>query len=109
MLGWMTDPRAIPEMRSSVRFPLHLPVSVHAEKAEREAETVDISAGGVLLEMDGGASVGSSIEFTIFMPAARMGSLKDVLVSCVGRVVRCSSSGERSTVAAVIDDYRIIC
>ena len=98
----------MPEMRSSVRFPLHLPVAVRAAEAERQAETVDISAGGVLLEMDGAIDVGSSIEFTIFMPAGRIGSRKDVLVSCVGRVVRCSSTNERSAVAAVIDDYRIL-
>jgi PilZ domain len=98
----------MPEMRSSVRFPLHLTVAVRAHEAERQAETVDISAGGVLLEMDGGMDVGSNIEFTIFMPAGRLGSRKDVLVSCVGRVVRCSSTGERSAVAAVIEDYRIV-
>lgn len=98
----------MPEMRSSVRFPLHLPVAVHANEAEQQAETVDISSGGVLLELDGLIDVGSKIEFTIFMPAARLGSRKDVLVSCVGRVVRCSSTGERSAVAAVIDDYRIL-
>lgn len=98
----------MPEMRSSVRFPLHLPVAVHANEAERQAETVDISSGGVLLELDGLIDVGTKIEFTIFMPAARLGSRKDVLVSCVGRVVRCSSTGERSAVAAVIDDYRIL-
>ncbi len=103
----MAETRPTPEMRSSVRFPLHLPVSVHAEQAEREAETVDISAGGVLLQMDGNVAVGTNIEFTIFMPAARMGSSKDILVSCVGRVVRCSPAGERCAVAAVIDDYRI--
>ncbi len=98
----------MPEMRSSVRFPLHLPVAVRAKEAEREAERVDISAGGVLLEMDGRIDVGTNIEFTIFMPAARMGSRKDVLVSCVGRVVRCSATGTRSSVAAVIEDYRIV-
>lgn len=98
----------MPEMRSSVRFPLHLPVAVRAPKLERQAETVDISSGGVLLEMDGRIDVGSNIEFTIFMPASRLGSRKDVLVSCVGRVVRCSPTGTRSAVAAVIEDYRIV-
>lgn len=99
----------MPDMRSSVRFPLHLPVEVHADEVDRQAETVDISSGGVLLEMQGETiDVGSNIEFTIFMPAARLGSRKDVLVSCVGHVVRCSSTGERSAVAAHIDDYRIL-
>ncbi len=104
----MSTDRPYPIMRSSVRFPLHLPVAVRDEAAEREAETVDISAGGVLLEMDNGLQVGTNIEFTIFMPASRMGSPKDVLVSCVGRVVRCSPAGQRCAVAAVIDDYKIL-
>jgi hypothetical protein len=104
----MAGAKPMPDMRSSVRFPLHLPVAVRSAEAERQAETVDISSGGVLLEMDGLIKVGSNIEFTIFMPAARLGSIKDVLVSCVGRVVRCSPTGERSAVAAVIDDYRIV-
>src|SRR5512140_1908509 len=98
----------MPEMRSSVRFPLHLPVAVRAPEAERQAETVDISAGGVLLEMEGRIDVGSNIEFTIYMPASRLGARKDVLVSCVGHVVRCSATGTRSSVAAVIEDYRIV-
>jgi hypothetical protein len=95
-------------MRSSVRFPLHLPVAVRADQTERQAETLNISAGGVLIEMDERLDVGSRIEFTIYVPGPRLGSLKDVLVSCVGRVVRCSSEGEHSAVAAVIDEYQIL-
>ncbi len=97
-----------PEMRSSVRFPLHLPVAIRAEHAERKAETLNISAGGVLIEMDEGLDIGSRIEFTIYVPGPRLGSPKDVLVSCVGRVVRCSPEGEHSAVAAVIDEYQIL-
>lgn len=97
-----------PEMRSAVRFPLHLPVAVRADRMERQAETLNISAGGVLIGMDQTVDVGSSIEFTIYVPGPRLGSDKDVLVSCVGRVVRCSPEGDHCAVAAVIDDYKIV-
>jgi PilZ domain len=98
----------IPETRSSVRFPLHLPVAIRAEQTERKAETLNISAGGVLIEMNEVLDIGSRIEFTIYVPGPRLGSSKDVLVSCVGRVVRCSPEGEHSAVAAVIDEYQIL-
>lgn len=51
--------------------------------------------------------VGSTIEFTISMPAKALGSDKDVHVECVGRVVRCSPSGDRVAVGAIIDEYHI--
>ena len=95
-------------MRSSVRFPLHLPLSVRVESRERYTETSDISSGGVMFRADFGVPVGSTIEFTISMPAMIVGSNKDILVNCVGRVVRCSPQGDRSEVAAVIDEYRFI-
>jgi hypothetical protein len=50
--------------------------------------------------------VGSTIEFTIAMPAEILGLGKDVLVNCVGRVVRCIPEGDGRAVAAVIDDYK---
>ena len=99
---------AIPDMRSSVRFPLHLPLAVRAESREHFTETSDISSGGVLFSADFGVPVGSTIEFTIAMPAVIVGSDKDVLVNCIGRVVRCSPHGGRCEVAAVIDEYKFI-
>ena len=99
---------AIPDMRSSVRFPLHLPLAVRAESREHFTETSDISSGGVLFSADFGVPVGSTIEFTIAMPAVIVGSDKDILVNCIGRVVRCSPHGDRCQVAAVIDEYKFI-
>lgn len=94
------------EMRSAVRFPIQLPVSIRTESGTFHAITKDISAGGVLFHSEAPVAVGSTIEFTINMPAAVVGSCTDVLVNCVGRVVRCSEdkSGP-ADVAAVIDDY----
>ena len=98
----------IPDVRSSIRFPLHLPLAVRAESREQYTETRDISSGGISFHADFGVQVGSIIQFTIAMPAVIVGSSKDVLVNCVGRVVRCSPHGDRSEVAAVIDEYKFI-
>ncbi len=95
-------------MRSSVRFPLHLPIAVRAESYEHQSQTSDISAGGVLFDMEGDVEVGSKIEFTISLPARVVAACEDVVVKCVGRVVRCSPNGERRSVAAVIDDYQFV-
>jgi PilZ domain len=95
----------VDELRSSVRFPLKLPVEVRAEQSGVAGETQDISAGGVLFYMDSELDAGSIIEFTISMPASVLGTATDVVVKCTGRVVRCSRHGERTAVAAVIDEY----
>jgi PilZ domain-containing protein len=94
------------EMRSAVRFPIQLPVAIRSESGTYKATTEDISAGGVLFHTDSPLVVGSTIEFTINLPAIVVGSSRDVLVNCVGRVVRCSEENSGpADVAAVIDDY----
>jgi hypothetical protein len=95
----------VDELRSSVRFPLKLPVEVRAEQSGVPGETEDISAGGVLFHMDTALDIGSIIEFAISMPANVLGTATDVIVKCTGRVVRCSKHGDRTAVAAVIDEY----
>ena len=103
----MNRMRESEDQRSSMRFPIKLPVEVRAEEAAKlPAETKDISAGGVLFYVDTAMAVGSCIEFNISLPAAVLGTPTDVNVLCVGRVVRCSEEGSRLAVAAVIDEYR---
>ena len=95
------------DLRSAMRFPIKLPVEVRAEEAARlQAETKDISAGGVLFYLDAPMAVGSRIEFNISLPAKVLGTPTDVTVQCVGRVVRCTEDGQRRAIAAVIDEYR---
>jgi hypothetical protein len=97
----------VPELRTSVRFPIRLPIAVKSEHfGQRTAETTDISAGGVLFNVDGEMEVGSPINFRIAMPATVLGTPTDVMVSCVGRVVRCTTENGKTAVAAVIDEYR---
>jgi hypothetical protein len=97
-----TDP-----VRTAVRFPLHLDVNISWEKGEFHAVTEDVSANGILFESPIGPPVGSRIEFTLAMPAAIMGSTDDVMLHCIGRIVRHQQTAGRSLVAAVIDEYSL--
>jgi PilZ domain len=96
------------DLRCAVRFPLQLPVAVHSNgnKAD-QGVTQDISAGGVLMHCGEDYPVGSTIQFSICMPAQALGAEQDVHVECTGRVVRCSPAGGRVAVGAIIDEYHI--
>jgi hypothetical protein len=96
------------EVRCAVRFPLALPVSIVHEGESRAAMTCNISASGVLFETEAPFSVGEPIVFAMQMPGTILGTPKDVLVECRGRVVRCSLSNSLPRVAATIDDYRFV-
>jgi hypothetical protein len=86
---------------------LHLAVDLHEVENAGYAETQDISAGGVLIHCGVDFPVGSTIQFSITMPAQQMGAEKDVRVECVGRVVRCVPVGDRMAVGVIIDEYYI--
>lgn len=93
------------DRRLARRFPLELPVKVDVPAQRHETVTKDISAGGVTLYVDTDMELGATLEFTLVMPAEKLKAPGDVLVKCVGRVVRCSDEGSRREVAMVIDDY----
>lgn len=94
------------DSRSSVRFPLKLPLTVRtADAREHFAETADISAGGVLFHTKAVLDVGTEIGFRIVLPAVVLGTDTDVLVKCSGRVVRALDDKGKKAVAAVIDEY----
>ncbi len=94
-----------PDLRNSIRFPLHLPVTLKTPTEEFEAKTSDISAGGILFHLKSEIEVGSTVEFTIEMPADVLGSDQRVMVKCQGRVVRCDADDTGRSVAVVIDEY----
>ncbi|MBZ5596847.1 MAG: PilZ domain-containing protein [Acidobacteriia bacterium] len=94
-----------PDMQSAVRFPIHLPVSVKSKSGESRAETQNISANGVLFQVDSEMPVGSMVDFTISLPAEVVGADADVQLDCRGRVVRNSEAGGRRGVGVVIDEY----
>ncbi len=93
------------DRRLTRRFPLQLPVAVTSVAEPHDTETQNISAGGVLFQLDSDMEVGATIKFTICMPKLSLGTPDDVMVNCVGRIVRCAPQGVRRAVAVVIDEY----
>ena len=65
-------------MQSAARFPIKLPVAVKSNTGNRAGETQNISANGVLLQMDAEMPVGSMVDFTISLPAEVVGADSDV-------------------------------
>jgi hypothetical protein len=104
-LGPMLRP-SYSDMQSAARFPIKLPISVKSESGARVTETQNISANGVLFEMDSSMPIGSRVDFTISLPAEVVGAATDVRVDCRGRVVRSTEEAGRRGVGVVIDEYR---
>jgi hypothetical protein len=94
------------EVRCAVRFPLALPVVLSGCQEEFAALTRNVSASGVLFEIDRHLASGLGIHFSMRMPGAVLGTPHDVVVHCTGRVVRCSMSQNTHLAAATIDEYR---
>jgi hypothetical protein len=94
------------DVQSAARFPVKLPVAVKAGEEVCRAETQNISANGVLFEVDADMPVGSPVDFTISLPADVVGAEEDIRVDCRGRVVRSFVDGGRRGVGVVIDEYR---
>lgn len=94
------------EVQSAARFPIKLPISVKSKSGERHTESQNISANGVLFQVDSEMPVGSPVDFTISLPAGVMGVEADVQLDCRGRVVRNFEDGGRRDVGVVIDEYR---
>jgi hypothetical protein len=85
---------------------LTLPVVLSTGKEELAALSRNVSASGVLFELDCDLKPGSDIRFSLRMPGAVLGTQHDVLVHCLGRVVRCSISNSHYLAAATIDEYQ---
>jgi hypothetical protein len=93
-------------VRCAVRFPLVLPVVLLAGDEECVALTRNVSASGVLFELAHSLQAGLEIRFSLHMPGSVLGTPRDILVHCQGRVVRCSISETQYLAAATIDEYR---
>jgi hypothetical protein len=93
------------DVQGAARFPLKLPISVKCESGASTAETQNISANGVLFQMESDMPVGSRLDFTISLPANVVGAESDVQIDCRGRVVRSFEEDGRRGVGVVIDEY----
>jgi hypothetical protein len=94
------------EVRCAVRFPLALPVILSSGEGEIAAVTRNVSASGVVFELGSPVQSGLEIQFSLRMPGEVLGTPRDVLVHCQGRVVRCSMNQSNYLAAATIDEYR---
>jgi hypothetical protein len=94
------------EVQNAPRFPVKLPIHIKSQAGESDTESDNISANGVLFHHDVDMPVGSTVNFTISLPAEVVGADTDVKVECHGRVVRSNEEGGRRGVAVVIDEYR---
>ena len=93
------------QVRTAVRFPMELALRIITPDGVLDAVTENISANGILFTSSELPAVESRIEFTIKMPAAIMGTPEDVLIECIGRVVRHQVRGDKQQAAAIIDEY----
>lgn len=98
------------DIRTSRRFPVHLPLKFFGDHKIPPGSTANISAAGVYLWVDGGLQIDSAIEFEITIPAASVGATHDAHIHCHGRVVRCDTDQEfgRTGVACVIERYEFL-
>jgi hypothetical protein len=104
----VAGPSPSQEVRCAVRFPLNLPVVISTGRSQYSALTNNVSASGVLFDMNSPLQVGEGIDFSLRMPGRIMGTPNDVLIHCHGRVVRCTKSQSQSQVAATIDEYQFV-
>ena len=94
------------EVRCAERFPLVLPVVLSIGEEELAALTRNVSASGVLFELADPLQAGLDIRFSLRMPGSVLGTPRDILVHCLGRVVRCSISEGQYLAGATIDEYK---
>ena len=92
-------------VRTAVRFPIRLALTIQTAMGTFPAFTENVSANGLLFSCEYQPPLNSRIEFTMAMPAAIMGADTDVTVHCVGRIVRHEVDGKVKKAAAVIDEY----
>jgi len=101
-----TGSRHYTDLQSAARFPIKLPIAVKSQGGESRTETTNISANGVLFQLDSEMPVGSPVNFTISLPGSVLGSQTDVLIDCRGRVARSFDEEGHRGVGVVIDEYR---
>jgi hypothetical protein len=94
------------DVQGAARFPVKLPIHIKSQSGDTDTESENISANGVLFHYDVDMPVGSTVDFTISLPAEVVGAEADVQVECRGRVVRSREQDGRRGVGVVIDEYR---
>ena len=92
-------------VRTAVRFPIQLPLRLQTPHGEVAAVTENISGNGLMFIVDEVLEIDTPIEFTMAMPAEVLGADRDVVVHCMGRIVRYQQLEPQIRAGAVIDEY----
>lgn len=97
------------ELRASVRFPVRMKVQIQTAEGKEEAETINVSANGLLFAFSRILEPGSAVDVEMVMPSRALGTPQDVRVHCHCRVIRSYRKGPTLVeVATVIDNYEMI-
>jgi hypothetical protein len=103
------EPGSLLELRASVRFPVRMKVQIQTANGKEDAETINVSASGVLFAFSRVLDAGSAIEVDMIMPSNTLGTPQDVRLHCQGRVIRSYRTGPTQVeVATVIDSYEML-
>ena len=94
------------DLRSAVRFPLHLPAIILVAGEQVEAVTVNISTNGILLRVAEPPASLEPLEFLLEVPNDGTYGEASAAIHCVGHVTRSFEQDGFCFIAAVIDDYR---
>ncbi len=94
------------DLRSAVRFPLHLSALILVGGQRIEAVTVNVSTNGILLRLAEAPVTEDELEFLLEVPKDGTYGEVTAAIHCVGRVIRSFEQDGFCFIAAVIDDYR---
>lgn len=92
--------------RSSVRFPVHLPVQVIIDGKECTAVTENFSSSGALFLTSTPLPAGFAIQFLITIPAGIIGMDVTAAIHGEGQVIRSYEENGQHYSAIVIHEYQ---
>jgi hypothetical protein len=94
------------ELRTAVRFPMHLPILLMVDGQQVDAATVNISHNGILLQVPQPIPCETRLEFLLSVPSEAMLEGATAAIHCAGRVIRSYEEKGSSFAAVVIDEYQ---
>lgn len=102
-------PTPQPDHRGKRRVKTRVRATVKADSRSIDAETRDISTGGVFLYADATFAVGSEIQIVLMLPR-ELGLVMDRMVCCHATVLRLEApnSEGRQGIAASIDRFAMM-
>ena len=92
--------------RSSIRFPVHLPVQIILDGEVCTAETENFSSSGALVRTSTPLPADSAIQFLIEIPAGIIGMDVTAAIRGEGQIVRSYEENGEYYSAIVIHEYR---